>query len=193
MSHHKIYRLLDATANRACEAVRVVEDIVRFVFDDHLLTKEWKEFRHHLVAALQSLPAEMRSAFRHTESDVGTAIALTSEIKRDDIADLIAANVARLQQSLRSLEEGTKLIDDKLASQVEALRYRSYSLASVTQTIEESIQRLQDVRLCVLIDGGSSEQTFSQMLDLLLSADVGAIPVDLIWFGLIWARFWPFN
>ena len=175
MSHHKIYRLLDATANRACEAVRVVEDIVRFVFDDHLLTKEWKEFRHHLVAALQSLPAEMRSAFRHTESDVGTAIALTSEIKRDDIADLIAANMARLQQSLRSLEEGAKLIDDKLASQVEALRYRSYSLASVTQTIEESIQRLQDVRLCVLVDGGSSEQTFSQMLDLLLSADVGAI------------------
>ncbi|MDG2409088.1 MAG: thiamine phosphate synthase [Pirellulales bacterium] len=175
MSEHKIYRLLDAASNRACEAVRVVEDVVRFVFNDQFLTKEWKELRHNLASALQALPAEMRFAFRHTETDVGASITLASEIKRSSTADLLAANVARLQQALRSLEESLKLLDVKLSQKIEALRYRSYVLASATQTIEESIQRLQDVRLCVLIDGGASEQDYSQLIDLLLSADVGAI------------------
>ena len=175
MSEHKIYRLLDAASNRACEAVRVVEDVVRFVFNDQFLTKEWKELRHNLASALQVLPAEMRFAFRHTERDVGASITLASEIKRSCTADLLAANVARLQQALRSLEESSKLLDVQLAQKIEALRYRSYVLASATQTIEESIKRLQDVRLCVLIDGGASEQDYSQLIDLLLSADVGAI------------------
>ena len=175
MSKYKIYRLLDAASNRACEAVRVVEDIARFVFNDQFLTKEWKELRHNLASALQALPAEMRFAFRHTEMDVGASITLASEIKRSSTADLLAANVARLQQALRSLEESSKLLDVKLAQKIEALRYRSYVLASATQTIEESIKRLQDVRLCVLINGGASEQDYSQLIDLLLSADVGAI------------------
>ena len=175
MSEDKIYRLLDAASNRACEAVRVVEDIVRFVFNDQFLTKEWKELRHNLASALQVVSAEMRFAFRHTEMDVGASITLASEIKRSSTADLLAANVARLQQALRSLEESSKLLDVKLAQKIEALRYRSYVLASATQTIEESIKRLQDVRLCVLIDGGASEQDYSQLIDLLLSADVGAI------------------
>ena len=64
MSEDKIYRLLDAASNRACEAVRVVEDIVRFVFNDQFLTKEWKELRHNLASALQVVSAEMRFAFR---------------------------------------------------------------------------------------------------------------------------------
>jgi thiamine-phosphate pyrophosphorylase len=175
VSEHKINRLLDAASNRACEAVRVVEDIARFVFDDRLLTKEWKEFRHNLAAALQDLSAEIRFAFRQTETDVGASITLASEVKRSSTADLLAANLARLQQALRSLEESSKLLDVKLAQKIEALRYRSYVLASATQTMEVSIQRLQDVRLCVLIDGGASEKEYSQLIDLLLSAEVGAI------------------
>ena len=49
VSDPKINRLLDAASNRASEAVRVVEDIVRFIFDDHILTEHWKD-------ELKSLP-----------------------------------------------------------------------------------------------------------------------------------------
>ncbi len=175
MSEYQIFRLLDAAANRACEAVRVVEDVVRFIFNDHILTKEWKVFRHNLATVLQDLPAEMRFAFRHTESDVGASVTLASEVKRSDIADLIAANVTRLQQSLRSLEEAIKLVDGELSQRFEKIRYQSYSLAAATQSIEESIKKLESVRLCVLINGGASEQDYSKLIDLLLAVDVEAI------------------
>ncbi len=171
----KIFRLLDASSNRASEAVRVVEDIVRFVFNDQILTREWKAFRHKLISVLQMLPVEMCLAYRETDGDVGTSITLGSEVHRSTVADLLAANVARLQQALRSLEEASKLIDIAAAREIEAIRYESYTLASASQIIEASVERLQGVMLCVLIDGGASAQQFSRMLDLLLAVDVGAI------------------
>ena len=41
-------RILDASANRAREGLRVVEDYVRFVLDDPGLTERLKEVRHRL-------------------------------------------------------------------------------------------------------------------------------------------------
>ena len=172
---NKIYRLLDAAANRACEAARVVEDIARFVLDDRALTSAWKQFRHDLVAALRSLPSEVRSAFREVESDVGATLSLPSEQNRSGIADLTAANVARLQQALRSLEEGAKLVDAEFASQVESLRYQSYTLASSMTNLEKNLQRLDGIRLYVLIDGGESPDAFARSVDMLVRAEVHAI------------------
>ena len=175
MSSSKIYRLLDASSNRACEAVRVVEDVARFILDDRLLTSEWKEFRHHLVSVLCAIPRQIRAAVRETESDVGTSFSLSTELQRENVADLIAANIARLQQSLRSLEEGAKIVAPELASQVETLRYRSYTLASAMEGIGQSNQRLGDVRLYVLVAGCGSRDEFSRLIDSLLLANVGAI------------------
>lgn len=175
VSDLKINRLLDAASNRASEAVRVVEDIVRFIFDDHILTEHWKVFRHNLNAVLQTFPVEMRLAFRQSDTDVGSSITLSSETRRTNVADLLAANIARLQQSLRSLEEAAKLIDITAAQKIEGLRYRSYKLAEASQALEASIQRLQDVKVCVLIGGDGPVDQEPQMIDTLLSAEVGAI------------------
>ena len=175
MSDPKINRLLDAASNRASEAVRVVEDVVRFIFDDQILTKQWKVFRHNLSSVLQTLPVELRIAFRQTDADVGSSITLSSEARRSNVAELLAANAARLQQSLRSLEEAAKLINVSAAQEIEALRYRSYTLAAASQTMEASIQRLQHVKVCALIDDSGSIDQGEQLIEMLLSADVGAI------------------
>lgn len=171
----KVYRLLDAAANRACEATRVVEDIARFVLDDGVITAAWKQFRHDLATALQVLPAEARSAFREVASDVGTTLSLPTETQRATISDMAAANAARLQQSLRSLEEGAKLVDEELALKIESLRYRSYAIASSMTILENSLSRLSDVYLYVLVDGGESREDFVRLIDLLLAAKVDAI------------------
>ena len=55
MLKDSVYRLLDATANRAGEALRVIEDYARFILDDALLTGEWKRLRHDLTAVLQPI------------------------------------------------------------------------------------------------------------------------------------------
>ncbi len=59
-----ILRLLDASANRGREALRVVEDYARFVLDDAHLTGCLKVLRHDLTAALACLPMVDRLAMR---------------------------------------------------------------------------------------------------------------------------------
>src|SRR5262245_25852953 len=52
-------RLLDAGANRAREALRVIEDFCRFALDDAYLSREAKQMRHDLAAALADLPMNL--------------------------------------------------------------------------------------------------------------------------------------
>src|SRR4051812_49545220 len=51
-----VARALDACANRAREALRVCEDYCRFALDDPYLSRQLKELRHDLAAALATLP-----------------------------------------------------------------------------------------------------------------------------------------
>src|SRR5436309_1133874 len=48
-------RILDASANRAREGLRVVEDYARFALNDPGLTRRLKEVRHRLAEALSGL------------------------------------------------------------------------------------------------------------------------------------------
>jgi len=69
-----------------------------------------------------------RLAARDPVGDFGTDLTTPSEMTRTSLADVAAANVRRLQESLRSLEEFGKLIDPTMASRCEQLRYRAYTL-----------------------------------------------------------------
>jgi len=46
-----LLRLLDANANRAREALRVLEDYARFVLNDPALSADLKSIRHTLAEA----------------------------------------------------------------------------------------------------------------------------------------------
>jgi thiamine-phosphate diphosphorylase len=104
-----ILRVLDAAANRAREGLRVVEDYVRFLLDDQHLTELCKQLRHDLTAATSQISADRRMAARETQDDVGTMLTTSTERSRDDVTGVVRANFARLQESLRSLEEFSKL------------------------------------------------------------------------------------
>ena len=102
-------RLIDAAANRAREGLRVVEDYVRFVLDDRHLTGLCKQLRHDLTDSLSKISPVGRLAVRETQADVGTVLTTSSERCRGDLAKVVRANFARLQESLRSLEEFGKI------------------------------------------------------------------------------------
>ena len=53
MTQNPVYRILDASANRAAEGLRTMEEIARFALDDGDLTAEFKNQRHGLVSALK--------------------------------------------------------------------------------------------------------------------------------------------
>jgi thiamine-phosphate pyrophosphorylase len=146
-----VLRLLDANANRAREALRVLEDYARFVLDDRALTAGFKELRHELRPALEQVLPEA-IVHRDTPGDVGTTIKTTSELARADVEDVVVAAGKRLGEALRSIEEYLKTIYPDASAQVEGLRYRAYDLESrVAQTVRRGAYGFAQVEMYVLI------------------------------------------
>ena len=146
-----VLRLLDASANRLGEGLRVVEDYVRFVTDDADLSERCKSLRHRLAPLLNHLPIEARTAVRNVREDVGTGIELPTERARGTGRDVLAANLRRAAESLRSLEEYAKTRDGQLSRDFESLRYDLYETeAAIVRTLA-SRDRLAGRRLMLLV------------------------------------------
>jgi thiamine-phosphate pyrophosphorylase len=143
-------RILDAAANRAREGFRVVEDFVRWSWNDGFLSQQLKECRHELTAILRQLPTAELVAARDTQADVGTEIRTTSEYRRTSPVDVAVASLKRIEEALRSLEEYSKVVDAELSPRFEQLRYRSYTLEKSIVTTSRSRLRLADEPICLL-------------------------------------------
>jgi len=168
-------RILDAAANRAGEGLRVVEDFARFVLDDGHLTQLVKELRHELATTCGTLPHCERLASRDTQQDVGTVVSTPTEGLRSGTWDVCAASIERAKQSLRSLEEYSKVANPELSSRFEELRYRLYTVEKSIGTTHDSLERLGNIELCVLVDGRNSIEEFCVLVDELVGAEVGMI------------------
>ena len=121
-------RIVDANANRAREATRVLEDVARFALADAGLATEAKTLRHDLTAALSVLPSGWLGASRDTPADVGTDVRTAAETERAGLPGVATAAGKRLGEALRVIEEMLKTIDPDAAGVVEGLRYRAYEL-----------------------------------------------------------------
>lgn len=143
-------RMLDANANRAREAMRVMEDTARFLLNDALLASAIKQLRHDFASAMKSHTDFILD--RDTPGDVGTAIHTEAEGQRDSEREVIVAAGKRLSEALRTIEEFTKTTSDGqlLATSIEQLRYRGYELERQLVAAMGSARR-QQWRICVLI------------------------------------------
>lgn len=147
----EVLRLLDANLNRAREALRVLEDYVRFVHDSAPVARELKQLRHELAAATAHIAREALHA-RSVETDVGRTISTPQETTRTDVRHVVLAAGKRLTEALRSLEEYLKVDHPSAALAVQALRYRAYDVeVRVAQLARTPSQRLEAARLYVLI------------------------------------------
>ncbi|MCS7046512.1 MAG: thiamine phosphate synthase [Gemmataceae bacterium] len=144
-------RILDAAANRAAEAFRVLEDYARFVGNDVLLTRKLKQLRHDLAKAMAQLSPTWLLTARDTVHDVGTDVSTSSERQRSSVDDVVRANARRLQEALRSLEEFGKIVDAELGRTLQQLRYESYTIEKALVLGQSARQRLEHARLYVLV------------------------------------------
>lgn len=170
-----IWRAIDASANRAGEALRVLEDVVRFVLDDERLTTAAKNLRHDLAGLFATGPLRLRAAARDVDGDVGTGIEADSSLRRSSVADLVAANAARAGQALRSLAEMAAVVVPDNAAGFERLRYRLYDLERGALASARGRERLAGVNLCVLVDGGPDAAAFAAIVKTLFQAGVRMI------------------
>ena len=148
-----IWRVLDASANRAREGLRVVEDYVRFALDDPMLTKRLKDIRHRLDEAVRGFDFDLLIASRDTTGDVGTHIMAGDEGTRENPRAVVSANFKRCAEALRSLEEYAKLINAWIAGRFEVLRYDLYTVEKLVITAITAHRSFDDVRLYVLVGG----------------------------------------
>ncbi|MFO0918692.1 MAG: thiamine phosphate synthase [Planctomycetaceae bacterium] len=128
----------------------MVEDFVRWAWNDGFLSQQLKECRHELTEALRRLPEPDFLAARDTQHDVGTEIRTISEYRRESPAAAAVANFKRVQESLRSLEEYSKVVDAEVSPRFEQLRYRLYTLDKAVHTTHVARLRLATNSLCLL-------------------------------------------
>lgn len=124
-----IYRIIDANYNRAKEGLRVCEEITRFVLDNRKLTSEFKNIRHGIDSIVRETGLKLSDLLseRQSSGDVGRKIN-SGELNRENLRDIFFANIQRVKESIRVLEEFSKLINKKSAFKFKEIRYGIYSL-----------------------------------------------------------------
>lgn len=141
MTRRQIFRILDANFNRSREGLRVCEEIARFVLEDAGLTARLKKLRHAVTARLKDLPgfpAEIIGA-RDSEEDVGGG-ASRLEKQRKGALGIFLANAERTKESLRVLEEVSKLIDEKVPAKIKKIRFSVYELEKKALPLLEALR-----------------------------------------------------
>jgi|DewCreStandDraft_4_1066084.scaffolds.fasta_scaffold04923_17 thiamine-phosphate pyrophosphorylase len=125
-----IFSIIDANVNRVKEGLRVVEDIARFIYKDKKNSFHLKKTRHKINSILSKLAPSYSILLHSRDSvkDVGRKTKSKSELKRQSYSDIVISNFKRIQESLRVLEEISKLLDKKSALKFKDLRYEVYEI-----------------------------------------------------------------
>lgn len=137
-SNSTIVRVFDANINRAKEGLRVCEEVARFILNAPSLARQCKLLRHRIDRICRSLASYARlHACRDSRGDVGRTIHSSSELRRNSVSDIFSANIQRAKESIRVLEEFSKIDDVKAALQFKAFRYELYELEKkITQKLQ---------------------------------------------------------
>ncbi|MDE5603270.1 MAG: thiamine-phosphate pyrophosphorylase, partial [Helicobacter sp.] len=117
------FRILDANLNRLREGIRVIEDILRYAFNNKNLALKLKNLRHQCKISLEE------NLLLHRDSQNDTLKPTTKEeMQRTDLQNIMIANFKRTQESSRVLEEILKLYSPKESQRFKNIRYDLYTL-----------------------------------------------------------------
>ncbi len=134
------FRVLDVNLNRAREGLRVCEELARLVLNDAALTRRCQRLRYEVDTAGRLLPRSKLLQARDSRRDVGRPERRGSIRSHRSCADLAAANLRRVQEALRVLEEFSRLVRPAASRVFGSLRFKAYSLE---QTFDSKSQALR--------------------------------------------------
>ncbi len=133
--HKGVYRVLDANYNRLREALRVCEDIARFILDIPTTAQAYKRLRHQVTRHVLKMPLSYHGIVRSrdSENDCGRTSFVYGG-KNCSVLDVFLRNTKRAEEATRVIEEFTKLIDERLAFCFQKIRFTIYDLEKKTIT-----------------------------------------------------------
>ena len=135
----KIARLVDANLNRLKEGLRVCEDISRFILNEKRLTSSFKTLRHKITTLAIKLDKKIYLLkARNIKKDVGKKTSFR-ESRRKNIKHIFLANLARAKESLRVLEEISKLFSPGISENFKKVRFKIYDIEKTSRRKLETL------------------------------------------------------
>jgi hypothetical protein len=123
-----ILRVIDANCNRLREALRVIEEYVRFVELDERHCVTLKELRHSLIAIESAFGRGALVRSRDTASDPFANTNRPEELRRSNVDDILIAGFKRAQEASRALEEYCKVTrKPELSERAKTIRFTLYA------------------------------------------------------------------
>lgn len=165
-----MWRVLDANFNRLGEALRVLEDISRFILEERDLTERLRLLRHGLTPHDPFLKAKFLHA-RDSAGDVGRG---AERSERRDVVALALANARRAEESLRVIEELSKLpeVSHHLDQDFSQARFAFYELEKELISKLERQQKRERIKgLYLILDSQAAQER--DELDLARQAILG--------------------
>jgi thiamine-phosphate pyrophosphorylase len=122
-----VLRIIDVNANRAAEGLRVCEEITRFMFNDTASTRALKRLRHRVQDIVNSsgIGRSLLYSSRDIKGDCGTDFCALE--KRHSYEGVFFANMQRVKEALRVLEEFLKLFKGPAGARFKAVRFELYA------------------------------------------------------------------
>ncbi len=153
-------RIIDANLNRTGEGLRLLEEISRLILNDAGLTQQLKRLRHDILRNDMAFHQQLLQA-RDADEDVGANLEVTGEEKTHSLPTVIVANAKRVQESLRTLEELTKLPGMSPELNSKKFQRARFELYTIEQRLvakllrKDKLERLRG--LYVVVDKGALE------------------------------------
>lgn len=123
-NEQKIYRVIDANFNRTREGLRVIEDTFRFVCNDRQNSDKIRSLRHCLTKVSRKIYPQLICS-RDSVKDLGRG---NREKKYSSIDNILLANIRRVEESLRVLEEYSRLISSSANRTFKKIRFEIYNI-----------------------------------------------------------------
>ncbi len=148
-------RIIDASLNRLGEGLRLLEDLARLQLNDVSLTQQLKTMRHELLRSDWSFNQQLLQE-RNSAGDVGIDIEVLGEEKQRELPVIVVANARRAQESLRTLEELSKIPGTPLELDPEKFKQARFKLYTIERNLLSRLLRRDKTELitglCVIID-----------------------------------------
>ncbi|GAI26099.1 unnamed protein product, partial [marine sediment metagenome] len=139
MSRQRL-RIIDANLNRTGEGLHLLEDLARLMLNDAGLTQQLKTIRHEIVRGDLAFNQQLIQS-RNSEGDVGIDIEALGEEKQRELPIMVVANARRVQESLRILEELSKIPGTALKLDPEKFKQARFALYTIEQKLLSKLSR----------------------------------------------------
>ncbi|HON55978.1 MAG TPA: hypothetical protein PLJ38_03070, partial [bacterium] len=99
----------------------------RFIEINKQAQLQLKKIRHRLIDVIKKIDKIKLLKNRDSDKDIGAKYSTTEELNKTDVLEILFSNFKRAQESLRVLEEYSKLIDSSLSVDLKKNRFELYT------------------------------------------------------------------